>query len=269
VRCTICNKAEQTKPPMSSFREQVKLNQQITENARALTEQRLASISEKANERYKSSKRVSYQSMLTERLVAEAVLSHKHFQEEEQEGDSTFPTPRLALRADNLDRIADLNFGILSAAEKLRRPQTEGREGSVRVAAGLSSSVKTVAELSKLNSEIFLDESHQGLTAVNEHNRFLEKQREKIEARLAREARERTVLESKAEIEEVAAKAQSLQRQKLRMEANEWRTTRTRDANTCQEVARATEHLKSQREKMAHREERAAHLAESAQYLNS
>ena len=251
---------------MASFREQVQLNQQIADEARVLTQQRLTKVSEKANDKYKTSSRTSYQSMLSERLVEKAAtLPPREVQKEPSK-----PPPQ-TLHLDALDRMAGLNMDVVSTAKNLKERRTSSAVGQKAAQQGGSSGARAeardIVETSRLNREIFLDESHQGLTAANELNRWRDKQREETEVQLAREARERLVSGSQAEIAEIAAQAQGLQKQKVRMEALDWRATRRTEVEQSKQAIQATERLKKQRELHANREERSANRAEVGKYL--
>mmetsp|Transcript_50064 Transcript_50064/g.98928 ORF Transcript_50064/g.98928 Transcript_50064/m.98928 type:complete len:251 (+) Transcript_50064:22-774(+) len=248
---------------MSSFREQIKLNQQISDEARSLTQQRLAKVSEQSNEKYKSSSRTSYQSMLTERLVEKAAtLQHREVEKPSQ------PREEYKIHPDKLDRMAELNMDVLSSADKLRARSISGRNAEAsKGGSGARLDAEELRNTTKLNREMFQSDAHQGLTAANERNRFLETQRGEVEALLAREARERLLDGSKAEIEEVAAKAKGLQRQKLRMEVNGWRDSRTSEAEQSRQLSSASERLKQHREYMTHREERSVNRSEASKFL--
>jgi hypothetical protein len=254
---------------MASFREQVQLNQQIADEAKVLTQQRLSKVSEKANDKYRTSSRTSYQSMLSERLVEKAATLPPR----EVQRTPSKPPPQ-TLHLDVLDRMAGLNMDVVSNAKKLKERRTSSAVGQKAAQQGEARGMgvgaearDNIAETSRLNREVFLDESHQGLTAANEQNRRRDKQREETEVRLAREARERLVSGSQAEIAEIAAQAQGLQKQKVRMEALDWRATRRMEVEQSKQAMQATERLKKQRELHANREERSANRAEVGKYL--
>lgn len=253
---------------MASFREQVQLNQQIADEAKVLTQQRLSKVSEKANDKYKTSSRTSYQSMLSERLVEKAATLPPR----EVQRVPSKPPPQ-TLHLDVLDRMTGLNMDVVSNAKKLKELRTSSavgqkaaQQGEAR-GMGVGADARDIAETSRLNREVFLDESHQGLTAANEQNRRRDKQREETEVRLAREARERLVSGSQAEIAEIAAQAQGLQKQTVRMEALDWRATRRMEVEQSKQAMQATERLKKQRELHTNREERSANRAEVGKYL--